>query len=114
VVIKVIRKAIRERAWWVGERAELVIAQQEPMGSPAVYVAAHGPATIVDAEGHSEPAGAWGIDGDEVVVVLHKPMAPEADISPAFTVVLALFSVARCLGVRGDRRGAQEGERAPA
>jgi hypothetical protein len=28
-----------------------------------------------------------GIDGDEVAVVLHKPMAPEVDISPAFTVV---------------------------
>jgi hypothetical protein len=79
---------------------------QESMEFSAfIDTAAHGPAAVVDAEDGGERARTGGINGGEDIndiIVCHKTMALDADITAAFG----------CLRVRRGQRGAQEGESA--
>jgi hypothetical protein len=53
------------------------------------------------------------IEGDEAAaLVLHKSMAPEADITTAFAVAFPMFGATGFFGVKGRRCGAQESENA--
>ena len=45
------------------------VLQKAMQSSLAIDVAAHGPAAVIDAEGHGVQAGAWGIDGGEGTVL---------------------------------------------
>ena len=76
------------------------------------FVTEKDPLILAEAEGHSdeEPlVGDWlGATRNRQIDVDLTPT------SPPLCGCVTLFGAAVCLGVRGDRRGAQEGERAPA